>query len=86
RAEQRGFAMSLISSAPAFGVLINSSLVAAYAGSGHWQMVCYLTGAATITLAIVTHILFGRAVLFDGGTSHETLASTAGASASLRAI
>ncbi|MBY5411673.1 MFS transporter [Rhizobium leguminosarum] len=86
RAEQRGFAMSLISSAPAFGVLINSALVAAYAGSGHWQMVWYLTGAATITLAIVTHILFGRAGLFDSGASHETLASTAGASASLRSI
>jgi predicted MFS family arabinose efflux permease len=86
RAEQRGFAMSLISSAPAFGVLINSALVAAYAGSGHWQMVWSLTGAATIALAVVTHILFGRAGLFDSGTSHETLAPTAGGSASLRSI
>ncbi len=86
-AEQRGFAMSLISSAPLFGVLINSALVAAYAGSGHWQMVWYLTGAATITLAIVTHILFGRAKpLRQRDKSRNARAYCRSSSASLRSI
>lgn len=62
-AERRGFAMSLISSAPAYGVLINSGVVAAFAGNGHWQMAWYATGAATIALAIVVFVLFGRAGL-----------------------
>lgn len=82
--EQRGFAMSLISSAPSYGVLTNSALVPAFAGNGHWQMVWYVTGAATVTLAIVAHILFGRAGLFDDATSPETPVPSAAGSASLR--
>lgn len=86
KAERRGFAMSLISSAPAYGVLINSALVAAFAGRGHWQTVWYVTGAATIVLAIGAHILFRRAGLYDSEVrQHETLAP-AGDPASLRSI
>ncbi|WP_258157870.1 nitrate/nitrite transporter [Rhizobium sp. TH2] len=82
--EQRGFAMSLISSAPAYGVLANSALVPAFAANGHWQMVWYVTGAAAIALSIAAHILFGRAGLFGNATSHETPTSSAGGSVSLR--
>ncbi|MDB5552048.1 MAG: major facilitator superfamily 1 [Rhizobium sp.] len=82
--EQRGFAMSLISSAPSYGVLANSALVPAFAGNGHWQMVWYVTGAATVALAIAAHILFGRAGLFASATGLETPASSAGGSVSLR--
>lgn len=83
--ERRGFAMSLISSAPAYGVLINSALVSAFAGNGRWQMVWYVTGAVTIALAVVTHILFRRAGLFDSTARHET-SQAAGNSAGLRSI
>jgi len=62
-AERRSFAMSLISSAPSYGVLINSALVAAFAGSGHWQIAWYATGAISIMLAVATWILFERAGL-----------------------
>jgi len=81
--EQRGFAMSLISGAPSYGVLANSALVPVFAGNGHWQMVWYVTGAATVALAIAAHILFGRGGLFHDATGPETPTSSAG-SASLR--
>ena len=83
---KRGFAMSLISSAPAYGVLINSALVSAFAGNGRWQMVWYITGAVTVMLAIAAHILFGIAGLFERAARQETLASATGGSASLRSI
>ncbi len=82
--EQRGFAMSLISSAPAYGVLINSALVSAFAGSGHWRIAWYVTGGVTITLAIAIAILFGRAGLFEETTGQT--AAVGDGSPSLRAI
>ncbi|PDT15420.1 MFS transporter [Rhizobium sp. J15] len=84
-AERRGFAMSLISSAPAYGVLINSALVSAFAGSGHWRIAWSVTGGVTITLAIAVAILFGRAGLFDD-TTGQTSTAVADGSPSLRSI
>ncbi|MCS4093661.1 MULTISPECIES: MFS transporter [unclassified Rhizobium] len=60
---RRGLAMSLISSAPSYGVLGNSALVAAFAGSDRWQIVWYITGAISVLLTITTSILFKRAGL-----------------------
>jgi MFS family permease len=82
--EQRGFAMSLISSAPAYGVLTNSALVPVFAGNGHWQMVWYVTGLLTLALTVVTVLLFGRAGLFGNTDGHATGTATTSGSASLR--
>ena len=83
---QRGFAMSLISSAPAYGVLINSVLVSAFAGHGHWQMVWYITGGVTVALAVATRILFGRAGLFESAARRDAPLPAADGSAGLRSI
>ncbi|WP_245314374.1 MFS transporter [Rhizobium sp. R634] len=83
--EQRGLAMSLISSAPAYGVLINSGLASAFAGSGHWRIAWYVTAGLTITLAIAIAILFGRAGLLQETTGQTTTAVGDG-SPSLRPI
>lgn len=85
-AEQRGFAMSLISSAPAYGVLINSALVAAFAGNGHWQMAWHMTGAATLVLAAATGFLFHRAGFFEAAVSDGTAAPAAEGAVGLRSI
>ncbi|MGV4791855.1 MFS transporter [Rhizobium sp. F40D2] len=84
--EQRGFAMSLISSAPSYGVLINSALVSAFAGSGHWRIAWYVTGGVTITLAVTVAVLFVRTGLFEETTGQETATAVGGGSPSLRAI
>jgi len=84
--QQRGFAMSLISSAPAYGVLINSALVAAFAGNDHWQMAWYVTGAATVALAIVTYALFRRAGFFEAAVIENTAAPATNGAANLRSI
>lgn len=86
RVEQRGFAMSLISSAPSYGVLINSALVAAFAGNGQWQMAWHVTGGATIILAVLTYFLFHRAGLFERAESAKIVAPAAPGSAGLRSI
>ncbi|EPE96851.1 MFS transporter [Rhizobium grahamii] len=70
--DRRGFVMSLISSAPSYGVVINSALVAAFAGSGHWQIAWYTTGAISIALAVATCILFERAGLSGDPPSRNT--------------
>ncbi|RYD86786.1 MAG: MFS transporter, partial [Sphingomonadales bacterium] len=85
-AGQRGFAMSLISSAPSYGVLINSALVAAFAGNGRWQMVWYVTGAATIALALATTLLFRRAGFFEIVESVEASGAGTTGSGGLRSI
>lgn len=84
--EQRGFAMSLISSAPSYGVLINSALVSAFAGSGHWRIAWYVTGGVTITLAVTVAVLFVRTGLFEETTGQETATAVGGGSPNLRAI
>jgi MFS family permease len=75
---QRGFVMSVISSAPAYGVLTNSLLVPSFAGSGNWQTVWYIVGGITILLAAAATLTFRRAGLFTSqaeelhaGTSPE---------------
>lgn len=82
--QQRGFAMSLVSSAPAYGVLTNSLLVSTLAGNGHWPLIWYLTGAATILLAAAAHILFTRAGLIENVSSHAAPGTASGSSASIR--
>lgn len=85
-AGQRGFAMSVISSAPAYGVLINSALVSTFSGHGGWQMVWSITGMSTLALAVVTFLLFRAAGLLDRAAPGETHARTTGSPAVPRSI
>jgi MFS family permease len=60
----RGFVMSVVSSAPAYGVVVNSLLVPNFAGAGHWQTVWYIVGSITALLVLIAIFTFHRAGLF----------------------